>query len=51
MVIDQTPMLRLLVSVHKKKDGLLLINRLGEARYMTTWERIKYTLWGAEPKV
>jgi hypothetical protein len=51
MNIDQTPLLRQLVSVHRKKDGLLLINGVGETRYMTWWERVKYGCWGTTPLV
>ncbi|MDL5036798.1 hypothetical protein QRD40_10615 [Comamonas sp. Y6] len=34
------------VRVHKKRDGLLLINARGKSRYMTWRERIAYLLLG-----
>lgn len=35
------------VRVHKKRDGLLLINARGKSRYMTWRERIAYWILGA----
>lgn len=35
------------IRVHKKKDGLLIINARGKARYMTMRERLAYYLLGS----
>lgn len=35
------------VRVHKKRDGLLIINARGKSRYMTLRERIAYWLLGS----
>ena len=37
------------IRVHEKKDGLLLINTLGAARFMTLKERFAYRLFDAVP--
>ena len=37
----------LAVRVHQKKDGLLIINARGKARFMTWRERIAYRLLGS----
>lgn len=34
------------VRVHKKKDGLLMVNARGASRYMTWRERLAYRLLG-----
>lgn len=38
------------VRVHAKKDGLLLINGLGKARYATFKEMVLYRVFGVVPK-
>ncbi len=35
------------IRVHKKRDGLLIINARGKSRYMTLRERIAYLLLGS----
>jgi hypothetical protein len=37
------------IRVHKKRDGLLLISGLGQARYMTFVERLRYRLFNVLP--
>lgn len=34
------------VSVHKKRDGLLIVNGQGKSRYMTFRERLAYAILG-----
>lgn len=34
------------IKVHKKRDGLLIINARGKSRYMTMRERMAYLLLG-----
>lgn len=38
------------IRVHKKRDGLLLINGIGKARFMTWQERLRWILFGALPE-
>lgn len=38
------------VRVHKKRDGYLLINGVGKARFMTWPERIRWMLFGVRPE-
>jgi len=38
------------IRAHKKKDGLLLINARGKARYATWRERLSYWISGALPR-
>lgn len=38
------------VRAHKKKDGLLLVNGIGKARYATLKERCIYKLLGILPR-
>ena len=38
------------VRVHKKSDGLLVINATGKARYMTWRERITYRFFAVVPR-
>ena len=38
------------IRVHKKRDGLLLINGIGKARFMTLAERIRWMLFGVRPE-
>lgn len=37
--------------IHKKTDGLLLINCFGRSRYLTLRERILYRLFGVVPTI
>lgn len=37
------------ISVHKKHDGLLLVNGLGQVRYMTFRERLQYRIFNVLP--
>lgn len=37
--------------VHKKRDGLLLITEFGQARFMTTGERVLHWLFGVVPPI
>jgi len=37
------------VRAHKKRDGLLLVNGIGKARYATLRERALYWLFGVLP--
>lgn len=37
------------IRVHKKRDGLLLINGLGQTRYMTVLERLRYRFFKLLP--
>lgn len=37
------------ISVHKKRDGFLMRNGLGKARYMTFNEGLRYRLFGVVP--
>ena len=39
------------VRVHKKADGLLLVNARGKARFMTWRERIAYWLLGGSTEI
>ncbi len=39
------------IRVHKKLDGLLLINGTGKARFMTWPERICWSLFGVLPRL
>ena len=39
------------VRVHKKTDGLLMINLRGKARYMTWRERLAYSLLGGKTEI
>ncbi|MBP7657405.1 MAG: hypothetical protein KA742_12780 [Pseudoxanthomonas sp.] len=38
------------IRIHKKRDGLLLINGIGKARFMTLAERIRWMLFGVRPE-
>ena len=38
------------IRIHKKRDGLLLVNGLGRARFMTLAERIRWMLFGTRPE-
>lgn len=38
------------IRVHKKRDGLLIINGVGKSRYMTWPERLRWTLLGVRPE-
>lgn len=38
------------IRVHKKSDGLLLIDGLGKARFMTIKERLLYAIFGVRPE-
>ena len=38
------------IRVHKKRDGYLLINGVGKARFMTWPERIRWMLFGVRPE-
>jgi hypothetical protein len=35
--------------VHRKRDGLLLIEPNGTARFLTWWESLRYHLFGTFP--
>lgn len=37
------------IRVHKKNDGLLLINGIGKARYMTFREKLQYRIFKVLP--
>ena len=37
------------IRVHRKRDGLLLINGIGKARFATARERILYRVFGVLP--
>lgn len=37
------------IRVHKKRDGILLVNGTGKARFMTWPERIRWFLFGVLP--
>lgn len=37
--------------IHKKKDGSLLVEHDGSARYLTSVERIQRRLFGRTPRV
>ena len=39
------------VRVHKKKDGLLIINARGKSRYLTLKERVAYFLLGNNTEI
>lgn len=38
------------IRVHKKADGLLLVNGIGNARYATLKERILFKVFGVIPR-
>lgn len=38
------------VRAHKKRDGLLLVNGIGQSRYATLKERVLYQLFGVMPR-
>lgn len=38
------------VRVHKKRDGLLLVNGIGASRYATAKESLLYWLFGCVPR-
>lgn len=38
------------IRVHKKAEGLLLINGIGKTRFATLKERVAYRLFGALPR-
>lgn len=37
------------IRVHKKQDGLLVINGIGKARFMSFFEGLRYRLFGVVP--
>lgn len=38
------------ITIHKKRGGLLISNAVGKCRFMTWPERIRWTLFGVTPK-
>lgn len=38
------------VRAHRKADGVLLVNGIGKARYMTLRERTQWALFGSLPR-
>ena len=38
------------IRIHKKRDGLLLVNGIGKARFMTLAERLRWMLFRARPE-
>ncbi len=38
------------IRIHKKRDGLLLVNGVGKARFMTWAERLRWKFFGLRPE-
>jgi hypothetical protein len=39
------------IRVHRKADGLFMVNGLGRCRYMTLMESLRYRLFGTVPRM